>query len=274
MGNVSRNTGKVFNSRRRRRIWNHLKFRQLTLVYKHFRCVYIMAGRDYSFFITEYTFFFMYVFSFVLIQVSSNSMLVGWGLLFVTHFLACISVSIQAFQRMDTLVSAVLVSCFVLVLTSLFYIALSLMTLKERSVPTQGSTKMKMSGEVRDRLNQFYELVVADICLIFIVLFAFKSNLEHMFPIYVDRVNEYGKAELKMVHLNDPQNMVVFQKSYTDFYNAIFGKNATPFIQHGMVYILYGWTWVVGGAQLSALGISGFLIYLSNDLYKTVNALV
>ena len=233
-----------------------------------------MAGSDSSFFITEYTFFFLYVFSFVLIQVSSNSMLVGWGLLFVTHFLACVSVSIQAFQRLDTVVSAVLVSCFVLVLTALFYIALSLMVLKDKSVPSQGSTKLTMSREVRDRLNRFYELVVADICLLYIVLFAFKARFKHLFPIYVDRVNEYGKAELKIVQLSDPHNLVVLQKGYTELFRPFFGETATRYIQHGLVYSQYGMTWVVGGSQLAALGISGFLVYLSNDLYKTVNALV
>lgn len=230
-----------------------------------------MAGSDSSFFITEYTFFFLYVFSFVLIQASSNSMLVGWGLLFVTHFLASVSVTIQTFQRLDSSVSAVLVTCFILVLAGLFFISMSLIKLKEKSTPTQGSTKLNLSREVRDRLNRFYELVVADICLIYIVLFTFKARFPHMFPIYVDRMNEYGKAELKMVHLND--YLFIFDKVYTDSFYAYFGKYA-KYILNSLVYILYGLTWVVGGAQLAALGISGYLVYLSNDLYKTVLALM
>lgn len=201
-------------------------------------------------------------------------MLVGWGLLFVTHFLASVSVTIQAYQRMDTVVSAVLVACFVLVLTALFFMAMSLMKLKEKSPPTQASTKLSLSREIRERLNRFYELVVADICLLYIVLFAFKARFKHLFPIYVDRVNEYGKAELKWVRVSDPHNLVVLQKGYMELFRPFFGETATHYIQHGLIYGQYGFTWVVGGAQLAALGISGYLVFLSNDLYKSVLALL
>ena len=198
-------------------------------------------------------------------------MLVGWGLFFVTHFLASVNVTIQVFKRLDTSVSAVILYCFVLVLTSLFFIGMSLIKLKEKSTPTQGSTKLNLSRELRYQLNRFYELVVADICLIYIVLFTFKARFPYMFPIYVDRINEYGKAELKMVHLNN--YMFIFDKVYTDFFYTYLGKYA-KYILNSLVYILYGLTWVVGGAQLAALGISGYLVYLSNDLYKTVFSLV
>lgn len=201
-------------------------------------------------------------------------MLVGWGLLFVAHFLASVSVTIQAYKRMDTTVSAVLVACFALVLTALFFIAMSLLKLKDKSSPTQASTKLTLSREIRERLNRFYELVVADICLLYIVLFAFKIRFEHLFPIYVDRVNEYGKAELKWVRVSDPHNLIFLQKSYADFFRPFFGEITTRYIQHGLVYGQYGLTWVVGGAQLAALGISGYLVFLSNDLYKSVLALM
>ena len=186
-------------------------------------------------FIIEYTLLFLYIYSFVLARFKDLAV-IGWSLLLGTHFISTVNALLKTFSRISEPIASVIIACFVLVLVGVFYIALGLYRVQH----SQSSINMEVPPILQGRLNEIFPFLVADIILLYVVLFAFKTQIfSHIFPFYVVPSNKQsGKFSIEMIKLRD----------YPTLLNYLF-------------------IWIIGGCQIAVLGLSPYIVFLSNAFY-------
>lgn len=187
-------------------------------------------------FVVEYALFFLYVYSLVMISIKRLAVM-GWMLFSGTHFISTINAVLKTFVRIREPVASVILACFVLVLVGLFYIVLGLVRVQQ----AQGYAKLtEIPAILQGRLNKITPFLIADIVLLYVVLFAFTTRVfQHIFPFYmVPSKKQEGKFTVEMIRLRD----------YTYLTN-------------------YLWVWILGGCQIAVLGLSPYIVYLTNAFY-------
>lgn len=188
-----------------------------------------------SVFIVEYTLLFLYIYSFVMIHIK-NLAIMGWTVLFLTHFVSTVNALLQTFSRIGEPIVSVIIACFILVLVGLFYIAVALFNVQQKLT----LTNMAIPPILQSRLNMIYPFIVADVALLYVVLFAFRTQLfSHIFPFYVKPSDKQtGKVSVEMIQLRD----------YPTLTN-------------------YLWIWILGGCQIAVLGLSPYIVFITNAFY-------
>ena len=186
-------------------------------------------------FIVEYALFFLYIYSFVMARIKDMAV-IGWTVLLGTHFVSTVNALLKTYPRIGEPIASVIIACFVLVLVGVFYIALGLYRVQQG----QASMNMSVPPILQGRLKEIYPFLVADIVLLYVVLFAFKTQLfSHIFPFYVVPSNKQaGKFSVEMIRLRD----------YPTLAN-------------------YLTIWAIGGCQIAVLGLSPYIVYLTNAFY-------
>ena len=101
-----------------------------------------------SVFIVEYTLLFLYIYSFVMIHIK-NLAIMGWTVLFLTHFVSTVNALLQTFSRIGEPIVSVIIACFILVLVGLFYIAVALFNVQQKLT----LTNMAIPPILQSRLN-------------------------------------------------------------------------------------------------------------------------
>jgi hypothetical protein len=202
----------------------------------------------YCFFIIETMIFVCYIFSFVLFNIV-NTEIFGWYCLLIVQKIATVSVIYTTIPRIREIMSFILLTCFVFLLVSLLFIVISLRRLQKTDQYKNAEPAKKLSGETRARLDKLKPLIIADVCLLFICLFAFELNSPqkngYVFPFYFERPqngnNRFNKNQFKKL-------------------------NVVPLREFSYLS-RWVYTWIVGGSSLAALGISSYLIFATNFLY-------
>lgn len=186
-------------------------------------------------FIVEYALLFLYIYSFVLSQMKDLAT-VGWSLLLGTHFIGTVNAVLKTFPRIGEPISSVIIACFILVLVGVFYVALGLFRVQQ----SKSSMNMAIPPILQGRLKELFPFIVSDVVLLYVVLFAFKTQIfSHMFPFYVvPSTKQNGKYGVEMIKLRD----------YPTLAN----------------YLL---VWIIGGCQIAVLGLSPYVVFLANAFY-------
>jgi len=193
---------------------------------------------DISKFVLEYALLFLYIYSFVLSQIK-NIALVGWSLLLGTHFISTVNTIVKTFPRIREPIASLVIACYILVLVGVFYICVGLY----RVEGLKSSIDMTVSPIIQGHLKNIFPFLIADIVLLNVVFFAFKTQLfNHNFPFYIAPSNKQtGKFSVEMIQLRD----------YPTLIN----------------YLL---VWIIGGCQIAVLGLSPYILFLSNAFYVEV----
>lgn len=192
-------------------------------------------------FIVEYTLLFLYIYSFVLVQIK-NLATVGWNLLLGTHFISTVNALLKTYPRIGEPIVSVIIACFILVLVGVFYIAMGIFKVQQSQI----SVNMAVPPILEGKLQGIFPFLVADIVLLYVVLFAFKTQIfSHIFPFYVVPSNKQaGKFSVEMIRLRD----------YPTLTN----------------YLLI---WIIGGCQIAVLGLSPYIVFLTNAFYVETQGL-
>lgn len=192
---------------------------------------------EYLFFVFEYTLFFLYVYSFIIINVPTT-MLTGWWVLLITHFLMTVYCFMTVLFRISEPVALVLLFSFITTLISLFLITFSLQNNYNQPDPAlNNQTRLYLTSDKQYTLSTLYDYTVTNICLLMVVLFLFKSRVaKYMFPLVIYRKSEYTIAAIEFV---SPKNYSYF-----------------------LEYLI---PWICGSAQLASIAISSYILYLAVD---------
>lgn len=192
-------------------------------------------------FIVEYALLFLYIYSFVLIRMKELATL-GWSLLLGTHFISTVNAILKTIPRIGEPISSVIIACFVLVLVGVFYVFLGLLKIQQ----TQSKFNIEIPPVLQVRLNNIFPFLISDIILLYVVLFAFRTQLfSHIFPFFVVPSNkEDGKFNIEMIKLRD----------YPTLINYLF-------------------VWIIGACQIAVLGLSPYLVYITNEFYVETTGL-
>ena len=186
-------------------------------------------------FIIEYALLFLYIYSFVLINIKNLAML-GWILLFGTHFFSTVNALLKTYPRIGEPIASVIIACFVLVLVGIFYIAMGLYRIQK----SQTKRNMEVPPILEEHLKRIYPFFVSNIILLYFVLFAFKTQIfSHIFPFYVlPSKKQTGKFSVEIIRLRD----------YPTLANYLF-------------------IWVIGASQIAVLGLSPFIVFITHAFY-------
>lgn len=187
-------------------------------------------------FVVEYALFFLYVYSIVMVGIQRLAVM-GWMLFMGTHFISTVNALLKTFARIREPVASVIFACFVLVLVGLFYVVLGLYRVQQSHKNVQLA---EIPAILQKKLDKITPFLITDIVLLYVVLFAFKTEIfRHIFPFYmVPSAKQEGKFTVEMIRLRD-----------------------YPYLTN------YLWIWILGGCQIAVLGLSPYIVYLTNAFY-------